>query len=103
MLLADRGFANHNLIRWLKESPRQGCIRLPSDTTIHGVGRRGFSREVRTIYPPLGQAKLYHHVRLWEDGQLECNLALASLRGIKAQWAIITDESPTVHTTCRKL
>ncbi len=60
--------------------------------------RRGFGYEVRELYPPKGEARFYHHVRLWEDGQLECHLALASVRGIKEQWAIITDEPPTLES-----
>ncbi len=98
LLLADRGFANHQMVDWLKHSPWHWCIRLPADTTIHGVGRRGFGSEVRRIWPPKGGAKFYHNVRLWEDGQLEGNLALASLRGIKENWALITDEALTLQT-----
>lgn len=98
MLLADRGFANHDMVRWLKQSSWHWCIRLPSDTAIYGVRRRGFGYEVRELYPPKGEARFYHHVRLWEDAQLECHLALASVRGIKEQWAIITDEPPTLET-----
>lgn len=31
MLLADRGFANHQLMSWLQSSGWYYCLRLPSD------------------------------------------------------------------------
>ncbi len=98
VLLADRGFANQELVRWLQTSPWHWGIRVPSDTTVYGVHKRGFSREVRQLYPPKGQVKLYHQVRIWTDAQLQCNLALASMRGVKDKWAIMTDETPTLET-----
>jgi hypothetical protein len=34
MLLADRGFANHQLINWLTTSDWHYCLRWPCDVTI---------------------------------------------------------------------
>jgi len=36
MLLADRGFANHDLMSWLQTSGWHYCLRLPSDVLLHG-------------------------------------------------------------------
>ena len=49
VLLADRGFANHDLVKWLQQSPWHWYLRLPCDTTIHGGGRRGLGMEVRHL------------------------------------------------------
>jgi len=51
MLLADRGFANQQLIQWLRKNTWHWCLRLPCDTLIYGVRRRGFGYEVRELYP----------------------------------------------------
>ncbi|WP_019507869.1 hypothetical protein [Pleurocapsa sp. PCC 7319] len=85
-------------MRWLKQSPWHWGVRLPSDTTIYGVRRRGFGYGIRELYPAKGEARFYHHVRLWSDGKLECHLALASVHGLQEQWGIITDEPPTLET-----
>jgi hypothetical protein len=101
-LLADRGFANHDLVRWLKGIHWHWYIRVPGDTTIHyRQRRRTLSREVRQMYPPKGEATFYRQVKLWDDGELECHLALARLKGVKEAWAVITDETPSLETFWR--
>ncbi len=35
MLLADRGFGNHELVNWLHNSSWHYCLRLPCDVTLH--------------------------------------------------------------------
>ena len=63
MLLADRGFANQNLMGWLNGSHWNWAIRLPADTLIYGVRRRGFGYNVRELYPPRREAVFYLNVR----------------------------------------
>ena len=92
MLLADRGFANQDLLGWLQSTPWHGAIRLPSNTQIRGVGCRGFSYAVEELYPPKREVIFYEKVSLWQEGTLKANLALASVPGAKQNWAIITDE-----------
>ena len=110
MLLADRGFANHELMHWLRHSRWHYCLRLPGDVLLHGLRR--YPIAVATIYPPLSEARLYKVVRrgklppathrrnvgLWSDGTHRCNLVLASVQGAKESWAVITDEAPTLQT-----
>ncbi|WP_262561149.1 hypothetical protein [Acaryochloris sp. CCMEE 5410] len=36
MLLADRGFANHQLMSWLQQSRWHYCLRIPCDVLLHG-------------------------------------------------------------------
>lgn len=96
MLLADRGFANHELIRWLRTSQWHYGLRLSCDVLLHGPRR--YPTTVGSMYPSLGQARLYRNVGLWLDGVQRCNLVLATVKGAKESWAVVTDESPTLQT-----
>ncbi|XGV94807.1 MAG: transposase [Leptolyngbya sp. BL-A-14] len=96
MLLADRGFANHQLIEWLQASRWHYCLRLPCDVLLHGASK--YPRMVSSFYPPLGEARLYHQVRLWADGVHRCNLVLATVKGAKESWAVVTNEPPSLQT-----
>ncbi len=102
MLLADRGFANHQLINWLQNSRWHYCLRLPCDVMIHGARRHPI--ELKYLTPPQAQrtcphvAILYHHVGLWLDGEYRCNLVLANVRGVREPWAVITNEKPSLQT-----
>ena len=96
MLLADRGFANHELMNWLKMSRWHYCLRLPCDVFIHGARRHPI--ELKYLYPPKSEAVLYHDVGLWLDGRCRSNFVLANVRGTKEPWAVVTDEDPTLQT-----
>jgi hypothetical protein len=96
MLLADRGFANHELMNWLRHSGWHYCLRLPCDVFVHTPRR--YPVMIRTLYPPLGEARLYEHVGVWLDGGHRCNLVLATVQGAKESWAVLTDEPPTLQT-----
>lgn len=95
MLLADRGFANHQLLQWLTTSGWHYCLRLPCDVVIQGARR--YPTAVGAMYPPVGEARLYRQVRLWVDGTHQCNLVLATVKGAKDSWAVVTDEPPTLE------
>lgn len=92
MVLADRGFANQDLLEWLQSTLWHWAIRLPSDTQIQGVRRLGFNYSVKELYPKKREVVFYENVGLWQKGLLKANLALASVSGAKENWAIITDE-----------
>lgn len=96
MLLADRGFANHELMKWLRASRWHYCLRLPCDVLIH-TSRR-YPIAVGTLYPPLGEARLYQNVGLWQESVHHCNLVLATVQGAKESWAVVTDEPPSLQT-----
>ena len=113
MLLADRGFANHQLIQWLQESSWHYSLRLPCDVMIHGARRHPI--ELKYLVPPVSEAVLFHHVGLWSDGKYLCNLVLANVRGVKESWGVrgrmlsspsygrsarmrCTDEEPSLNT-----
>jgi Transposase DDE domain len=96
MILADRGFANHDLLSWLQASNWHYCIRIPCNTYLHGVRR--YPTEASSIYPNKGEAAFYRNVRLWQDGLIRCNLVVAYPEGVSEHWAVITDEPPTLKT-----
>ncbi len=97
MLLADRGFANQALLKWLKPRNWHYSIRIPSDTLIWGV-HRWCACPVSRLRTVRGEAKMYHQVRLWESGIEMVNLALAYPERVAEPWAVITDEAPTLQT-----
>ncbi len=96
MLLADRGFANQDMLKWLQRSRWHWALRLPCDVLVSGPLRRAVA--VRSLWPSLNQARLYHHVRLWSEAVLKVNLVLAYPKGVDEPWAVITDERPTLET-----
>lgn len=96
MLLADRGFANHELMSWLQASHWHYGLQLPCDVLLHGPKR--LPTAVSFLWPPPGEACLYYNVGLWQDGEHRCNLVLATVKGLKPPWAVITDESPSLQT-----
>ena len=110
ILLADRAFACHDLMAWLKLTDWHYALRLKCDVLVHGVNRHPI--EVGKLYPPMNQAKLLArafrgklppktsltNVGLWADGIHHANLVLATVSGAKDAWAVITDEVPSLQT-----
>ena len=114
MLLADRGFANQALLKWLKSRSWHYSIRIPRDTLIWGV-HRWSACPVSGLRTVRGEAKMYHQIRLWELGKETVNLALAYPEKVAEPWAVrgrmpssrqrrrtarprCTDETPTLQT-----
>jgi hypothetical protein len=96
ILLADRAFACHDLMAWLKLTNWHYALRLKCDVLVHGVNRHPI--EVGKLYPSMNQAKLFTNVGLWADGIYRANLVLATVKGAKDSWAVITDEVPSLQT-----
>jgi hypothetical protein len=96
MLLADRAFASHALMHWLRDMNWHWCLRIKSDVQIHGP--RAIPVTVEQLFPASGEATFYRQVGLWEDGLERVNLALANLPTAEEPWAVITDEAPTLLT-----
>ncbi len=95
-MLGDRGFAHQAMVKWLKQSRWHWAVRVPCDVLVTGPLRCAV--EVRRLWPPLTEAKLYHKVRLWSEALLQVNLVLAYPEGVDEPWAVITDERPTLET-----
>lgn len=95
MLLADRGFANHDFLNWLQGGSWHYCIRVPCNIQLRRIRR--YPIAASSLYPKKGEAALYRNVGLWLDGYHRCNLVVASPGGIKEPWAVISDEPPTLQ------
>jgi len=55
MLLADRGFANHELMVWLRNSQWHYAIRLPRDVLLHGT--KPLSQDSWFVVPTVGRGQ----------------------------------------------
>ena len=86
MLLADRGFANHELVDWLQNSQWHYCLRLPCDVILHKDRKHPI--ELKYLFPQKAEAVLCHDVGLWLDGKYRCNVVLANVKGVKEPWAV---------------
>ena len=87
MLLADRGFAHQELLKWLNQKTWHYCLRIPSDTLVHGV-HRWRACPVSQLRTVKGEAKMYHQVRLWESGIERVNLAHGYPTGATEAWTV---------------
>ena len=96
MLLADRGFASHELMAWLESVNWHYALRLKCDVQLHGVKR--YPVTVGKLYPAKNEAILLKNVGLWADGVHRTNLVLATVSGAADSWAVITDEVPSLQT-----
>jgi hypothetical protein len=96
MLLADRAFASHDLMQWLRPTSWHWCLRVKCDVQIHGP--HAIPVVVEKLFPSSGEATFYRQVGLWEDGRERVDLALANLPTAEESWAVITDEIPTLKT-----
>ncbi len=95
-LLADRGFANQDLVAWLQQSRWHYRLRLPHDTPIHRGPDELF--DLHALLPCRGNAIGYQDVGLWTDGTLRSNLMMGNLDNAEEPWAVITDEAATLQT-----
>lgn len=86
----------HDLMQWLRSSGWHYCLRLPCDVLLHGTRR--YPTAVCSLYPLVGEARFYRNVGLWQDSIHRCNLVLATVKGAKESWAVITDEAPSLQT-----
>jgi hypothetical protein len=75
MLLADRAFASHDLMPWLRPISWHWCLRIKCDVQIHGP--HAIPVVVEKLFPSSGEATFYRQVGLWEDGRERVNLAMS--------------------------
>jgi hypothetical protein len=85
-LLADRGFEHGELMRWLNKQEWKWGIRVKSNLQI--TFGNGKTQSLSELFPPKDQAHLFSDVKVL--GDIECNLATANCRGVKAPWAVLT-------------
>jgi Transposase DDE domain len=93
-LLADRGFEHGELMRWLTAQEWKWGIRVKSNLQIT-LGN-GKIQSLSELFPPKDQAYLFPDVKVL--GNVECNLATANCRGVKAPWAVLTNTPISLQT-----
>jgi Transposase DDE domain len=93
-LLADRGFEHGELMRWLTKQQWNWGIRVKSNLQI--TMGNGKTQSLSELFPPKDQAYLVPGVKVL--GDIECNLATANCRGVKAPWAVLTNKPASLQT-----
>lgn len=93
-LLADRGFAHGELIRWLRQHRWSWAIRAKVDLNI--TLNNGQTATVGQLLPPQGEAYLFPEVNILQD--IKCHLATANLTLAREEWAVLSDIPPSVQT-----
>jgi hypothetical protein len=93
-LLADRGFEHGELMRWLNQQQWNWGIRVKSNLQI-AMGN-GKTQSLSELFPPKDQAYLFPDIKVL--GDIECNLATANCRGVKAPWAVLTNKPVSLQT-----
>jgi hypothetical protein len=96
VFLADRGFADTDLMADLKRLGWHWRIRIKGSFWVY---RRGHRRcKVNAIPLACGQARFWHDVRITEQRFGPVHLALARPNGGTECWFVVSDEPTDVHT-----
>lgn len=93
-LLADRGFAHRELLRWLERHQWQWAIRVKCDLQVQLA--TGATRSVAYLFPLAGQAHLVHNVTVLDD--IHAHLATAHFPGASEPWAVLSSLPPSLQT-----
>jgi hypothetical protein len=86
-LLADRGFAHGELIRWLTRQSWHWAIRAKSDLKI--IRANGLTCKVAELMAPQDQAYFFHNVTILDN--IHCHFATAHLSVAGEPWAVLSD------------
>lgn len=93
-LLADRGFNQGELIRWLMAQEWHWAIRAKSDLNVkRGNGLTG---KVKDLVAPKEEAYLFHQVTVLDD--IKCELATANLSAAGETWMVLSDRRASLKT-----
>lgn len=99
IFLADRGFANPELVRYVRELKWQCRIRIKGNFWIHHP-KHGW-QTVKQLHLGLGEAKLIHNVKIHktESKRLtDVHIAAAWESTSKEHWYILSTEPTTIQT-----
>jgi hypothetical protein len=96
VFLADRGFADIDLMMGLKRMGWHYRIRIKGNFLIY---RRGHRRcKVKRVPLVCGQARFWHHVTITARRFGPVHLALARPRGGAERWLVVSDEPTDLET-----
>ena len=97
ILLADRGFANPELVSYVRELNWQCRIRIKGNFWIHHP-KNGW-QTVKQLHLGLGEAKLIHNVKIHKTKSLtDVHIAAAWEANSKEFWYILSTEPTTIQT-----
>jgi len=97
VFLADRGFADTELMRYLSETLKWHYrIRIKSSFLVKRPGHQRC--KIGRIKPKPGEAYSLHNVRITEERFGPVHLALANLKGSKEEWLIASDQITSVES-----
>jgi len=99
IFLADRGFADTNLMRHLRKLGWHFRIRIKESFWIYRPGQR--PRKVNNIKLAAGHTLFWHNVQITQERFDNVHLALGRTIGSKERWVVISDE-PTCLETFRE-
>jgi hypothetical protein len=96
VFLADRGFADTDLLAHLKRLGWHYRIRIKGNFWVYRPGHR--RRKVKHIPLACGQAHFWHHVSITAQRCGPVHLALARPRGGTECWFVVSDEPTDLET-----
>lgn len=97
VFLADRGFADTELMRYLSRALGwHWRIRIKKNFKVRRRGHRACP--IRTIFPPTGHAHFLQHVFITDERFGPVALAIAKHHSTTEEWIVATDEPATLET-----
>ena len=97
VFLADRGFADTELMRYLsQELGWHWRIRIKKSFKVRRRGHRVST--IRTNFPPAGHAHFLQHVFITEERFGPVSLAIAKHHSTGEEWIVASDEPTTLET-----
>ena len=97
ILLADRGFSNPQLVRYVRQLGWQCRIRIKGNFWIHHP-KTGW-QTIKQLHLSLGEAKLIHNVKVHKTKSLtDMHIAAAWESTSKEYWYILSTEPTTIQT-----
>ena len=96
IFLADRGFADTNLMRHLRKLGWHFRIRIKENFYIYRPGRR--ARQVKNIRLAAGHTLFWHNVQITQERFGNVHLALGRTLGSKERWVVISSEPTSLET-----
>lgn len=96
VFLADRGFADTNLMRHLKQLGWHFRIRIKENFYIYRPGQR--SRKINSIRLAAGHTQFWHHIEITKERFDNVHLAIGRTQISKERWVVISDEPTCLET-----
>lgn len=96
IFLADRGFADTDLMRHLRKLDWHFRIRIKGNFYIYRPGKR--ARQVKNIPLAVGHAEFWHDIEITHERFDNVHLALGRTLTSKERWVVISDQPTDLET-----